>query len=541
MKNKKGIIVISVTLWIIIVSISLVWNMVLVDVNTKKIIFGQAQSFFNEIITTRLWNASHGGVYVPTTSKTQPNAYLVDPNRDIITTDSIRLTKVNPAFMTRMIAEIAKTRSDIQYHITSLKPLRPLNSPDEWEKKALKKFEQGHKEIFEHINNKSQNVFRYMAPLAVDNVCLKCHAIQGYKEGDIRGGISVTIKGESITDASYNQKFNLILIHIFAYMAGIFVTLLINRIILNNIAIMQTKNKVLIKEINTRIKTENELRIKSKELELANKSIYFKNENLNSSIRYAKSIQHSILPTIKHLNNFFETFVLYRPKDIVSGDFYWYTCVNKNNKNYYFYILVDCTGHGVPGAFMSIIGARLLNGIINQKKEINPCTILELLDDRLIKALKQNESDNNDGMELSICRIETKDTENSESNYENKITYSGAKLPLYYYNSNNNEVIRIKGTRRPAGGTHPNWKTNKFENHELYLNKGDMVYFSSDGFMDQNSPDRKRFGRTHFIETLLLIAQKPFETQQNELNKILEDFMQGENQRDDISLMGIKI
>jgi len=175
------------------VSISFLWNYSSAKKGQETIVFQTARSFFDQIVITRRWNAGHGGVYVLINDDTHPNPYLEDPLRDIEVNRNLKLTKVNPAFMTRQIAEIAAQQKGIYFHITSLKPIRPENKPTAREEKALKSFETGRKEIGEIITGESGKYFFYMAPLITEKGCLKCHAKQGYKEGDIRGGISVTL------------------------------------------------------------------------------------------------------------------------------------------------------------------------------------------------------------------------------------------------------------------------------------------------------------------------------------------------------------
>jgi len=189
---KKSIFLIS-AVWILLVSISFSWNYTSAKKEQETIAFQTARSFFDQIVITRKWNAGHGGVYVPVTDDTRPNPYLGDPLRDIEVNRNLKLTKVNPAFMTRQIAEIAAQQEGIRFHITSLKSIRPENKPTAHEEKALKSFETGKKEIGEIITEGSRSSFFYMAPLITEEACLKCHAKQGYKEGDIRGGISVTL------------------------------------------------------------------------------------------------------------------------------------------------------------------------------------------------------------------------------------------------------------------------------------------------------------------------------------------------------------
>ncbi len=191
MKIKKNIITVN-AVWVILIAISFLWNYTSAKEEQAKIAFQTAQAFFKQIVLTREWNADHGGVYAAVTPYNQANPYIKVPLRDIQVNNNIKLTKINPAYMTRQISEIANKRNGVQFHITSLKPIRPENQPTEWEKKALKAFNAGQKEIGEFGIDQS-HVFRYMAPLMTQKTCLQCHSGQGYEEGDIRGGISVTL------------------------------------------------------------------------------------------------------------------------------------------------------------------------------------------------------------------------------------------------------------------------------------------------------------------------------------------------------------
>lgn len=162
---------------------------------TTTVTLTQARSFFKQIVTTRYWNSLHGGVYVPVTKDTQPNPYLDIPHRDVTTGAGQSLTLINPAYMTRQVAELALNREQVQFHITSLKPIRPGNIPADWEAEALKGFSVKTDEYYDWKipGSGGEKFFRYMAPLWTEQACLKCHVKQGYKEGDLRGGISVSI------------------------------------------------------------------------------------------------------------------------------------------------------------------------------------------------------------------------------------------------------------------------------------------------------------------------------------------------------------
>ena len=192
MELKKNIIY-TILIWILLVASSFSLNYTNAIKEQKRIAIETARSVFGTITTTRLWNAGHGGVYVIVNKKTQPNPYLKEPMRDIVVNDKLKLTKINPAFMTRQISELAQGREGILFHITSLKPINPQNKPTAIEEQFLKEFEKGAEERGIFLKNGGKTYYFYMAPLMTTKECLKCHASQGYKEGDIRGAISVKL------------------------------------------------------------------------------------------------------------------------------------------------------------------------------------------------------------------------------------------------------------------------------------------------------------------------------------------------------------
>jgi two-component system NtrC family sensor kinase len=182
-----------------------------------------ARNIFRMIVLTRQWNAEHGGVYVFASDKTPSNNYLEHPQRDLELKDKRVLTMLNPAYMTRQIAELAANDPQLRLrlHITSLKPIRPENAADAWEAGALKRFEQGQMEIASVEQENGQSYLRYMAPLMVNQACMSCHEKQGYKIGDVRGGISVSLQFKAIEQTMHNEIFANILSH------GVFYGLLV--------------------------------------------------------------------------------------------------------------------------------------------------------------------------------------------------------------------------------------------------------------------------------------------------------------------------
>ena len=177
--------------------------------------FQTARTLLAQLVNTRTWNARHGGVYVPISPHVQPNPYLDDPERDLTTENGLRLTKINPAYMTRQIAEIAAEQNGVQFHITSLTPVRPENRAADWERKWLEDFQNGSVDHGSFIKTPEGIQFRYMAPLFINKECLRCHAKQGYELGDIRGGISLTLPMDV---PAINWK--MLLSHLLAMVAG---------------------------------------------------------------------------------------------------------------------------------------------------------------------------------------------------------------------------------------------------------------------------------------------------------------------------------
>ena len=210
--------------WTFIIAFLLIWNINTEKNKTITILLSQARPFFQQIVTTRYWNALHGGVYVPITEKNKPNPYLTIPNRDIETKNGLSLTLINPAYMTRQIAELALDRDQVFFHITSNTPLRPENAPEEWESNALTSFLIQQKEYHEWWTDKYGNrFFRYMAPLWTQSPCLKCHdAKQQESENILRGGISVTIPAGSILNDQDEHIRFMILAYVFIWTIGTF-------------------------------------------------------------------------------------------------------------------------------------------------------------------------------------------------------------------------------------------------------------------------------------------------------------------------------
>jgi ligand-binding sensor domain-containing protein/serine phosphatase RsbU (regulator of sigma subunit) len=260
------------------------------------------------------------------------------------------------------------------------------------------------------------------------------------------------------------------------------------------------------------------------------KELAEKNKDITSSIEYAKRIQEAILPArdliFSKLKN---AFILYRPKDIVSGDFYWFG----EKDNYKIIASVDCTGHGVPGAFMSMIGHNLLNQIVSEKGNYDPGVILQLLHKGVQAALKQgqNQVDTNDGMDLSILAINTETREG---------LWAGAFRNLVIVNEKG-ELDKVEGNKYPIGGVHFDLDRS-YQTHKLSFNKNDMLYMFSDGYADQFGGEKgKKFMVKKFHNNLLSLHHLPVDEQQKQLEQLFDGWKGNYEQVDDVLVIGIKL
>ena len=238
-------------------------------------------------------------------------------------------------------------------------------------------------------------------------------------------------------------------------------------------------------------------------------------------------MQSALLPPNEELDRLLPSyFLLNKPKDIVSGDFYWLSY--RDNK--VIVAVADCTGHGVPGAFMSILGIAFLNEIIKTAKLVIANEILNELRERIIKSLHRTRKKNEtrDGMEIALCVIDYG---------TNKLQFSGAFCPLYFIR--NKELNEIKGDYMPIG-VHDDDK-NSFSNKELQFKEDDIIYLFSDGYVSQlGGPNRKTFRSRKFKQLLINIHQKPLSEQKEILEKEYEEWRHDVEQIDDIMVMGIR-
>ncbi len=268
---------------------------------------------------------------------------------------------------------------------------------------------------------------------------------------------------------------------------------------------------------------------KNEELNASKRKVEEQNREMVDSIEYAKRIQQALLQSEEHVTGHLpEHFILFIPKDILSGDFYWAV----ENGPYWYVAAADCTGHGVPGALLTMLGNSFLNEIIRGQEPLSPAETLNQLRNKVVKELSQTGEDggNRDGMDISLVRINLETLE---------VEWAGAFNPLWIVRNGSEELEEIKANRQPIGHYH---RMDDFTNHQLQLAKGDSLYMMSDGFADQlGGKSGKKFRYKPLKELLVAGAKRPLKEQQ----QILEDTFRtwkGDNmQIDDVCILGIRV
>ncbi len=257
-----------------------------------------------------------------------------------------------------------------------------------------------------------------------------------------------------------------------------------------------------------------------------------KNKNILSSIRYGERIQNAILPLTKKIRSSLpQHFIIFKPRDIVSGDFYWFNQVDGK----IVLAVIDCTGHGVPGAFMSMLGNAFLNQIVTEQKIMNPSLILKRLHEEVRTALKQKQEkvDTQDGMDVCLCVLE-------KNSHTQKLLFAGAKRPLFVFKKGESKLTEVKGDRKSIGGKQREEKQ-VFTSHEIKVQKGDQLYLTTDGFADQQNPKNKRYGSRRLKAFLQSVSELEMQEQEKVLAQELARHQGREEQRDDITVVVVKI
>ncbi|MDF1672288.1 MAG: tetratricopeptide repeat protein [Vicingaceae bacterium] len=296
-------------------------------------------------------------------------------------------------------------------------------------------------------------------------------------------------------------------------LVGIFLLVVFNRLKVTR------KQKSIIEEQKTEVEKQKTV------VELAHTELEEKNKEITDSIQYAKRIQNAILPPNKVVKEYLqESFIYYKPKDIVAGDFYWL----EHSKNKVLFAAADCTGHGVPGAMVSVVCNNGLNRSVREYGLTDPGEILNKTREIVVQEFEKSEEDVKDGMDIALCSIEG-----------NKLQYAGAHNPLWIIRKDAEEIEEIKANKQPIGQFD---NPEPYTTHPLELKEGDSLYIFSDGYADQFGGEKgKKLKTTNFKKLLLSIQTEPMEKQKQLIDEAFEKWKGNLEQLDDVCVIGVRI
>lgn len=293
--------------------------------------------------------------------------------------------------------------------------------------------------------------------------------------------------------------------------------------------ILRAQEEELRQNLEELAATQEALKDKNTEITKAFEELAVYNNRIMQSLAYGQRMQKAVLPSAIRLSKAFnEYFHIYLPKDVVSGDFYWYA----QTKEVKIFAVADCTGHGVPGGFMSMIGNMLLNQIIVGQKIYQPHEILSRLHRLIYNTLKRDENAGNEGMDIALCTIEYLPFDKV------KIVFSGAKINLIY--SKQGVLDQLKADRHSIGGMGLH-RILEFSNQEILLSQNDCLFFATDGVLDICNDFRRKFGQTRLMAFLQEYHTLPMVEMGEKLKQILADFQGNADQRDDVTMIGIRL
>ncbi len=330
-----------------------------------------------------------------------------------------------------------------------------------------------------------------------------------------------------------NEYIQKQLFYRYIYIFVILVLLIVAYFIYRNYRLNRRMNKTLSEKNEEIILQKDKLQKQANTLDVTNKQLKENNFQIKAGIRYAKTIQLAVLPGANSISGYFKSFVFFRPKDHVSGDFFWAYCMKKQDRKFFFAAVVDCTGHGVPAAFMTFVGNNLLNEIVIRDGETDPVKIMDKLNEKVLEVFSKENWSSRDGMVLSLARIE------KLPKGKHEVLISSAKQSVFVKFAKQDKILRLRGDAKEIGS--PHYDMVDFTLHPFNLEKGDTIYMLSDGFVDQNNPARKRFG-TNRVKTLLeYVSKYDIEQQHDYVAFALDNFRQNAEQRDDITMLGLEL
>lgn len=446
--------------WTLVVASSLTWNALHVNRDTLELARLQARVGHEKDVFYRRWNMTRGPVYVAESEEAPPNPYLAqEPDRDITTPSGKRLTMVNPAYMTRQVHEMTEKESGVLGHITSLKPIRRENAADAWETEALKRAERGQAEVSDVQSIGGREYMRLLKPLITERGCLKCHAEQGYREGDIRGGISVSVPMDPSRAVERRYITALTVGHVLIWIVGA------AGIVVGGRRLRASRDAIELK--NTQLAQRGrELREAFRALDLELESV--------------ADVQISLLPARVPDIPGFETVTHYKPAKRAGGDYYDFFPLPDGQWGV---LIADASGHGAPAAVVMAMTHIMLHVAA---KKFPPAYVLECLNRALVTNIPS-------GQFVTACYgVLDPNTRTI------RIASAGHPPPLFFEQSTGRSMVRAIETGLPLGivaGAEYGTSSIKFE-------PGSVMLLYTDGVTDAFDGEDQQFGLARLMNAL---------------------------------------
>lgn len=342
--------------------------------------------------------------------------------------------------------------------------------------------------------------------------------------------LNAQLKQEQLTSKLYHN-INTLTIIVLTLLATFTITIFRSRRKQHKLNLILYEQKEELMTVNNALQQSQDEVIAQRDDIFHKKELLNKQHNkLTQSVKSAQTIQAVILPDKERIKAAFKDyFILFKPRDVVSGDFYWF----ENIQGKRVIAAVDCTGHGIPGAFMSMIGFTLLNEIIKTQQMTNPAQILEKLRQNIRQELKQEATYRHDGMDMAILVLE-----NIAPN-QTEVNFAGAKRPVWYITPGSNHIQEIPGSRISIGLKLHNARC--FTSQKFIAPSGTLLYTGSDGLADQNNAQMDKLGTKPLQQLLFANHLLPLAEQKKRLEEVLSKHMAGMEQRDDILWMGLQL
>jgi len=511
--RSKTFSIVLIIFWTLVIGLSLIWNLTVQQKEIYESAQIEARTSIVKDITYRYWNASYGGVYAEITETSQPNPHLLNiPDRDIITPLGKELTLINPAYMTRQVHKISQEKFNLHGHITSLNPIRSENKPDEWEYIALQEFEKGAKEYSSVESINDLPYMRLMIPLETQDQCLKCHAVQGYKIGDVRGGISVSTP---LIPLEKVAKSNIIAIstgHITLWilgLLGIFLSIsnLKRRFHERDNAVADYKNE---KELSENLYVE---------LQESYTDISRLNKKITDELKDAHDVQVSLLPEYSPEMKGYEITGYCKPAREVGGDFYDFV---EPDQDQLLIMLGDVAGKGMPAAIVmaetrsvlrthALLKPALDLGVIMNRANLMRCEDLSGL--------------------FVTCFMGVLNPEDGEFSYCN-----AGHNPPFLFRKASNKADLLHNTGIVLGAL----QSTHFKQKITFMEPGDILVIYSDGITEAENSAYEQFEEERLLEVIRKNSNCTAKEIHQAVLDAITDFIGDMEQSDDITLVIVR-